>query len=79
MMRQENRDGTDVANGYYITEEPVFLGGFRGAGGTERYSIHGLLTMETRVGLALAVMLAMAPSRVREKRAGPMRSLVRAA
>ena len=48
-------------------------------GDPERHFIRGLLKVEVRVGLALAVMLAMAPSRVREKRAGPMRSLVRAA
>jgi len=48
-------------------------------GDPERYFIRGLLKMEVRVGLALAVMLAMALGRVREKRAGLMRSLVRGA
>ena len=47
--------------------------------GFERHFIRGLLKMQVRVGLALAVMLAMALGRVREKRAGLMRSLVRAA
>jgi len=47
--------------------------------GFERHFIRGLLKMQVCVGLALAVMLAMALGRVREKRAGLMRSLVRAA
>jgi len=38
-----------------------------------------LLKMQVRAGLALVVMRAMAPGQVRQKRAGLMRSLVRAA
>jgi len=47
--------------------------------GFERHFIRGLAKMRLRMGLALVVMLAMALGRVREKRAGLMRSLVRAA
>lgn len=47
--------------------------------GFERHFVRGLAKMKLRVGLALVVMLAMALGRVREKRAGLMRSLVRAA
>jgi len=46
--------------------------------GFERHFVRGLAKMKLRVGLALVVMLAMALGRVREKRAGLMRSLVRA-
>ena len=48
-------------------------------GEPERHFIRGLLKMQVRVGLALVVMLAVALRRVREKRAGLMRSPVRAA
>jgi len=47
--------------------------------GFERHFIRGVLKMQVRVGLALVVMLAMALGRVRERRTGLMRSLVRAA
>lgn len=47
--------------------------------GFERHFIRGLAKMRLRMGLALVVMLAMALGRVREKRGGMMRSLVRAA
>jgi hypothetical protein len=47
--------------------------------GFERHFIRGLAKMRLRMGLALVVMLAMALGRVREKRGGLMRSLVRAA
>jgi len=50
-----------------------------GLGDPEPHFIPGLLKMRVRVGLALVVMLAVALRRVREKRAGLMRSLVRAA
>jgi len=50
-----------------------------GLGDPERHFIPGLLKMRVRVALALVVMLAMALGRVREKRAGLMRSPVRAA
>ena len=49
----------------------------RAVRGFERHFIRGLSKMQVRVGLALVVMLAMALGRVREKRAGLMRSLVR--
>jgi transposase len=47
--------------------------------GFERHFIRGLAKMRMRMGLALVVMLAMALGRTREKRAGLIRSLVRAA
>jgi hypothetical protein len=47
--------------------------------GFERHFIRGLAKMRLRMGLALVVMLAMALGRAREKRAGLIRSLVRAA
>ena len=47
--------------------------------GFERHFVRGLAKMQLRVGLALVVMLAMALGRVREKEAGLMGSLVRAA
>ncbi len=47
--------------------------------GFERHFIRGLAKMRLRMGLALIVMLAMALGRAREKRAGLIRSLVRAA
>jgi hypothetical protein len=47
--------------------------------GFERHFIRGVGKMRLRMGLALVVMLAMALGRVREKRAGLIRSLVRAA
>ena len=79
MMREENSESAGVAGGYYTTEEPVFLKGCRGAWDAERYLIRGVLNMEVRMGLALVVMLAMALGRLREKRAGLMGCLVRAA
>ena len=45
----------------------------------ERLFIRGPLKMQARAGSALVVMLAMALGRVWEKRAGQVRSLVRAA
>ena len=45
----------------------------------EHLLIRGLLKTQVRVALELGVMLAMALGRVREKRAGLMGSLVRAA
>ncbi len=47
--------------------------------GFERHFIRGLVKMQVRMGLALVVMLSMALGRVKEKRKGWMRSLVRAA
>ena len=47
--------------------------------GFERHFIRGLTKMKVRMGLALGVMLAMALGRVKEKKKGLMRSLVRAA
>jgi hypothetical protein len=44
--------------------------------GFERHFIRGLAKMQTRVGLALAVMMAMALGHVKEGRLGQMRSLV---
>jgi len=44
--------------------------------GFERHFIRGLAKMQTRVGLALAVMMAMALGHVRQGRIGQMRSLV---
>ncbi len=45
--------------------------------GFERHFICGLRKMETRVGLSLCVMLAMAVGWIKEDRRGPMRSLVK--
>lgn len=45
--------------------------------GFERHFIRGLAKMQTRVGLALAVMMAMALGHVRQGRLEQMRSLVR--
>ena len=42
----------------------------------ETHYIHGLARMKTRVGLALAVMMAMALDQARAGRADRMRSLV---
>jgi hypothetical protein len=47
--------------------------------GFERHFIRGLTKMKVRMGLALVVMLTMALGRVREKKKGLMRSLVRVA
>ncbi len=47
--------------------------------GFERHFIRGLTKMKARMGLALGVMLAMALGRVKEKKKGLMRSLVKAA
>ena len=44
--------------------------------GFERHFIRGLAKMQTRVGLALAVMMAMALGHVKAGRLGQMRSLV---
>ena len=44
--------------------------------GFERHFIRGLAKMQTRVGLALAVLMAMARGHVRQGRIEPMRSLV---
>ena len=44
--------------------------------GFERHFIRGLAKMQTRVGLALAVMMAMALGHVKDGRLGQMRSLV---
>jgi hypothetical protein len=44
--------------------------------GFERHFIRGLAKMQTRVGLALAVMMAIALGHVRQGRIGQMRSLV---
>jgi hypothetical protein len=44
--------------------------------GFERHFIRGLAKMQTRVGLALAVMMAMALGHVKEGRIEQMRSLV---
>ena len=44
--------------------------------GFERHFIRGLAKMQTRVGLALAAMMAMALGHVKEGRLGQMRSLV---
>ena len=44
--------------------------------GFERHFIRGLAKMQTRVGLALAVMMAMALAHVKDGRLGQMRSLV---
>ena len=44
--------------------------------GFERHFIRGLAKMQTRVGLALAVMMAMALGHVKEGRLGQMRSLI---
>jgi hypothetical protein len=45
--------------------------------GFEKHFIRGKAKMQTRVGLAIAVMMAMALGHVREGRIGQMRSLVR--
>jgi len=47
--------------------------------GLERHFIRGVLKMQVRVGLALVVMVAKALGSLQERRAGLMRSLVRAA
>jgi hypothetical protein len=47
--------------------------------GFERHFIRGLKKMQLRVDLALAVMLAMALGRIRQKQKDNLRSLVRAA
>lgn len=44
--------------------------------GFERHFIRGLAKMQTRVGLALAVMMAMTLGHVRQGRIAQMRSLV---
>ena len=44
--------------------------------GFERHYIRGHAAMKTRVGLALAIMMALALGHVREGRPGQMRSLV---
>jgi hypothetical protein len=44
--------------------------------GFEQHLIHGLAKMQTRVGLALAVMMAMALGHFKQGRPQQMRSLV---
>ena len=47
-----------------------------GSFGFERHYIRGLAAMQTRVGLALAIVMALALGHVLEGRPGQMRSLV---
>jgi len=47
--------------------------------GFERHFIRGMKKMKVRCGLALAVMLAMALGRIKEKQKDCMRSLFKAA
>lgn len=47
--------------------------------GFERHYIRGLQKMKLRCGLALSVMLAIAVGRLRQNRAGLMRSMVKTA